>query len=540
MRALRAGTQALFVLIGLGSIAIAYRTVFVSGMGWDAAFESYASLLIRPIDPATTTLQQAYDIAPVDSEFYGVLIYQVVDGLRLILFQTDEWLNFTSTETYLWVFTVNATYAVIGATALAAAVGYAMKSRFLGLYVWAFVLATPLFIGHASMNYKDMPVAAGVTMVSAGLIFGWTIARPLVSWIVTLVLVLPGSLIALGSRGGAIVLLLAVIVGSNVIWLFSRKWSAIARVATSSLLAVVVATLVILWSNPIARIDPLAWIPASIDRAGSYPWNGPIRMNGVDVISIDLPWWYVPVWLLAQLPLLTLTIIFATFIFAGWALIKPRQALPRKDLLPLVPLALQAILVPIVVVASGPVLYDGLRHVLFMIPALVALTAITIRALAGLTADSTGIKSAIPYIVAAVVTIASFFAVVRWYPYQYAFLNPVAGWDKQQRNWEVDYWGLSGREGVTALLDQGAPLVQVLPNGDSSSLFGGTRSREVVERWPDGAWQYGIYSYMRWENYLPGFCERTVEIRRDGILIGEGGLCPPPVEIIQREMRPGS
>lgn len=528
------------VMIGLGSIAIAFRTVFVSGMGWDAAFESYASLLIRPIDPATTSLQQAYDIAPVDSEFYGVLIYQVVDGLRLILFQADEWLSYTSTETYLWIFAVNAAYAVIGATALAAAVGYAMKSRFLGLYVWAFVLATPLFIGHASMNYKDMPVAAGVTMVTAGLIFGWTMKRPVAGWCVTLALVLPGSLIALGSRGGAIVLVLAVIVGSTVIWLLSRRWGALIRVTTSSILAVFVATVVILWSNPIARIDPLAWIPASIDRAGSYPWNGPIRMNGVDVISIDLPWWYVPVWLLAQLPLLTLSMVFATVLFAGWALIKSRPALPRADLVPLVPLLLQAIVVPIVIVASGPVLYDGLRHVLFMIPALVALTVITIRALIGLTITSSGIKGAIPYLVAAIVTLASFAAVVRWYPYQYAFLNPVAGWDKQHRNWEVDYWGLSGREGVTALLEQGAPLVQVLPNGDSSSLFGGTRSREVIERWPAGAWQYGIYSYMRWENYLPGICERTIEIRRDGILIGEGGLCPPPVEIIQSEMRPQS
>ncbi|MFM7144913.1 MAG: hypothetical protein ACKOW5_01090 [Actinomycetales bacterium] len=388
------------------------------------------------------------------------------------------------------------------------------------------------------MNYKDMPVAAGVTLITAGLIFGWTIKRPSVSWLVCFALVLPGSLISLGSRGGAVVLVLAVIVGSNVIWLLSRKWAVILRVTTSSLLAVFIGTLVILWSNPIARIDPLAWLPASIDRAGSYPWNGPIRINGVDVISTDLPWWYVPVWLLAQLPLLTLAMIFATALFGGWAISRSRPVLPRKDLVPLVPLALQAIVVPIVVVASGPVLYDGLRHVLFMVPALVALTVITIQALIGLTGTATGMKGAIPYVVAATVTLASFSAVVRWYPYQYAFMNPSAGWDKNHRNWEVDYWGLSAREGVTALLNQGAPLVQVLPNADSSSLFGGTRSREVIERWPAGAWQYGVYSYMRWENYLPGFCKRTVEIRRDGILIGEGGLCPPPVEIIQNEMRP--
>jgi len=82
------------------------------------------------------------------------------------------------------------------------------------------------------------------------------------------------------------------------------------------------------------------------------------------------------------------------------------------------------------------------------------------------------------------------------------------------------------------LKEQGAPLVLVLPTGDSSSVIGQTYCTELVERWPKGAWQYGIYTFQRWENYLPGSCRETVRIERDGILIGNGGLCPPPVEVL--------
>src|SRR5262249_59602101 len=59
-------------------------------------------------------------------------------------------------------------------------------------------------------------------------------------------------------------------------------------------------------TNPIARLGTVTWFRDSIDIAKKDPWNaGSIPAAAKNLTSIDLPWWYVPAWLWAQLPLLT-------------------------------------------------------------------------------------------------------------------------------------------------------------------------------------------------------------------------------------------
>ena len=45
------------------------------------------------------------------------------------------------------------------------------------------------------------------------------------------------------------------------------------------------------------------------------------------------------------------------------------------------PLALQAVVLPVAIVAGGAVLYDGIRHELFMLPALLAIPAVALALL---------------------------------------------------------------------------------------------------------------------------------------------------------------
>lgn len=524
--------------IGIGSVLLMYRTIFVSGMGWDAAFESYSSLLIRPIDPTTTSLAQAYEIAPVTSEWYGVLVYQIADGIRLLLFQAPDWLAFTSTETYLWVFGVNAAYAIIGITIFAAGIAAATRSRMIGVFTWSVALATPMINGHAAMNYKDMPVAAGLCAISGGLMLAWRCKRSWAALLVAGSTTAAGMTMAVGARGGAVVLIALLAAGTLAGWALTLRRAERRGLWLFTLLGTagggLLGLAVVLWSNPIARIAPVQWLWDSIVVAGQYPWIGPIRVNGVDVMSDALPWSYVPHWLLAQLPLLTTALVAAGLILTCWLVVRPADAHVRGDLVASLPVYLQALVIPLAIILAGSVLYDAIRHLLFAIPALIGIAAIGLRAMATLATGRGPWLKALPYLIAVVVAAASFFACVRWYPYQYAFINPVAGWDKQHRNWELDYWGLSGREGVERLTALGAPIVQVVPNADSSSLFGGKRANELIEQFPDGAWRYGVYSFMRWENDLGPACSEEFRIERDGLLIGRGGFCPPPLEVLQR------
>ena len=74
----------------------------------------------------------------------------------------------------------------------------------------------------------------------------------------------------------------------------------------ASLAALAVATAFVWATNPIARIDLVQWLRDASRNSIAYPWDRPDPGRGGDVHSGHLPWWYVPAWLGAQLPLLTI------------------------------------------------------------------------------------------------------------------------------------------------------------------------------------------------------------------------------------------
>ena len=246
----------------------------------------------------------------------------------------------------------------------------------------------------------------------------------------------------------------------------------------------------------------MQWLRDSIDIARKYPWDvGPIRIAGQDVRSVDLPWWYVPAWLGAQLPLLT-----AAALVGGVAVlvVEPdpgaQAASSARTTFPLVPIALQGVVLPVGIVVSGAVLYDGIRHLLFMIPALLALPAVALALLdRRATRAGSRLRVALP-LGAVVVVAASLAASIRWAPYAYAFINPVAGWDKNHRSWELDYWGVSAREGVRRVREAGFDPVYVVPSQQPGVPFGAFDGPLV----PGG--RAGLYVFNRWDSAVQLGC----------------------------------
>jgi 4-amino-4-deoxy-L-arabinose transferase-like glycosyltransferase len=276
-------------------------------------------------------------------------------------------------------------------------------------------------------------------------------------------------------------------------------------------------------TNPFARIDMPTWLVDSYQISKSYIWVGVIRTNGVDVPSEHLPWWYAPSWLLAQLPLLMTAAIAMGAFFCICSLLGRRWGVGRGPLLALTPLLLQGVVLPLGIVATGSVLYDGIRHLLFMFPGLAAIAAVGVASLQrGL--PRSGRKAWLAPAVAGLVVAASLFATVRWFPYMYAYVNPVAGWDKSQRNWELDYWGVTAREGVDRLRDAGLNPIAVVPASEPSRPFGGLTEDEVAARTVP---KWGLYAFLRWDAHLQEqWCTRKFTIERDGLVLGEGGYCP--------------
>ena len=101
------------------------------------------------------------------------------------------------------------------------------------------------------------------------------------------------------------------------------------------------------------------------------------------------------------------------------------------------------------IVLSGAVLYDGIRQVLFGLPALLAIPAVALAVLERRQARPPLGRVVLP-LAAVVVVAASLVSSIRWAPYAYAYLNPIAASSKEG-SWELDYWGVSGKEGVERL-----------------------------------------------------------------------------------------
>ncbi len=521
----------LVAVLGLAVVLIT-RTVFLQGIGYDAAFEMEAFLAVNSI-PSGVTLTEAYDLAPITSEFYGLLTFQIASILA-------GWFGITLSPaafaSYLIHHLVVAVLSVLGALAAGIGVGLALRNKTAGLFAAALIMVTPLWLGMGAMNYKDMPVAAGLSMVSCALIIlgrPHRLTRKLL--VAATALASVGIFVALGTRAGAMALagaLLLISIGIRGIQgLRSRNFAAFFRTAITGAAAVVFALFGLFVTNPFARINIVQWLQDSIDISRSYIWVGLIRTAGQDLPSNELPWWYAPIWLLAQLPILTSLAVSTGLVVILIVTLRGRVAtLERSSIVQLSPLLVQGWVLPFLIIVSGAVLYDGIRHLSFALPGLLATAAITVAAITRpMGAASNPLTTlAKAGVVAAVVVIgASTFAIVRWFPYSYAFINPIAGAQKEPRAWELDYWGLTSREGFTRLQADGLDPVAVVPAPETGRVFGAVDGETANAAAVATGSPHGVYVFRRWDAiFRQDWCTRTFTIQRDGQILGEGGTCP--------------
>ena len=111
------------------------------------------------------------------------------------------------------------------------------------------------------------------------------------------------------------------------------------------------------------------------------------------------------------------------------------------------------------------------------------------------------------------------YSTYRWLPYSYAYINPLAGIGSQ-RYWDLDYWGLSSREGISRLGD--SKNIFVMPDNSSSLPFGGKNVNEIQ----DSDYPISLYVYIHWNHkILEENCSINFRIKRDDQVLGMGGRC---------------
>jgi len=339
-------------------------------------------------------------------------------------------------------------------------------SRRIGLWAAAALVAMPRWTGHGFFNPKDIPMAAGYTLVTAALVLalwerpGETARKRRLAIGSTLAF---GIFLAAGTRPAIWPALFAALLGYLILrggqWRFggiARPWGTDLAVAAGVAAGLVAIAAI----YPNAARTPFTFLAETVSQSSAYPWEG-ITLTAGEPLSEHPPLWYLPAWIGGTMPLLlgALAVAGAAIALAGAGrLLTRRKALwtDRKLGLPLV--LAQLLLIPIAATLGGSTFYDGLRQHLYVLPAAAILAGIGAAA-----AWSWAQRSPRGWRVAlgAVLGLALIAPTVQQtllFPYNYTYFNPAARIGGIDGRWEADYWYASIDEAI-ARVPSGAELL---------------------------------------------------------------------------------
>ncbi|MGB0916862.1 MAG: ArnT family glycosyltransferase [Flavobacteriales bacterium] len=208
---------------------------------------------------------------------------------------------------------------------------------------------------------------------------------------------------------------------------FAKKSAGLMVLSGSVSLLAIVAFWPTLWHNPIAEFGN------ALAKMGDYPWDDFVLFEGVFAQPLDLPWYYLPKWVIISTPLAVL--LFSALGLLPWLLDRDKPVWTK--LLPVI------WLVPfVIIVAKGATVYDGWRHVFFLYPALLIL------AVAG-AKFAFSRWSGLPFVkwIPVAVAFIPLVFIVRSHPHQQVYFNPLAT-ENAWHNYEMDYWGLSYKQAL--------------------------------------------------------------------------------------------
>lgn len=403
--------------------------------------------------------------------------------------------------------------AGIGAIGLLAA--GAVAWLLLGDWRWGIVAAgslaaIPMWTGHSMFNMKDTPVAVGHTLATLGLVLlakSRTAAprRLLAAGAMSLI---AGTVLMVGTRPGMWPSLAAsVTIFIAVLWWTRSSWRAFWGV-----LAVVLGSLGVAYGAlyaiyPRVFANPLAMLWESATASADYPHTSHVGRD------------YVPDHMAEEWPLILLALFLVGTVVAivrSTRLLRERSLAAAGFLL----VGSQAFTLPLLVVIHDSQLYQGLRQILFAVPAQAVLATL---GLAALLAAAEARRSRLLWTAAGVLGLILPTAVqAAMFPYQYAYNNVAA--EVAGVNADNDYLGTSYREYVTEAPDD---IKLVCPQKESKPLtrsLGDCRTRSRGQLSPywkasgQPAWDLPkdneFYALQKGNWKLPGYCKQVHEISR--------------------------
>lgn len=309
-----------------------------------------------------------------------------------------------------------------------------------------FLVFTPRYFGELFNNPKDIPFATGY-LAALLCTVKWLKALPSPSWKTTIFLGLSIAL-AISVRIGGI-LVIAYLGMFYVIELWRIKAFG-TKVFTQSVKHIIVALLIgwlgaCLWW-PYALEDIVSHPFEALKVMSAYPLNISTLFDGNKIRTAEIPASYLPTWIAIGTP------IFILLGFVGSLFFVPKWTKSAKTVSYL--LLLFALVFPVFyIIYKKSVVYDGMRHIMFVLPLISIFAALFYDYLIAMFAGKKAVQYAVVGVMVVLMALPARFMFAN-HPNQYVYFNEFIGGAKGAYGlYETDYYFNSMKEGYEWLLE---------------------------------------------------------------------------------------
>ena len=206
-----------------------------------------------------------------------------------------------------------------------------------------------------------------------------------------------------------------------------------------------------LWHAPIEEFNN------ALAKMSAYPWDDPILFDGSFQLPADLPWYYLPKWMLVSTPIFLPALIIIGLL--SWFL-NHRISVSDK----LVPFLW--VLLPFgLILWKGATVYDGWRHVFFLYPAFLILAIYGAQKL-----FNDWLKFKFSRFVPLVLVLLPLSFIVQAHPFQQVYFNSIV-MPNAWKNYEMDYWGLSYKQAFEWLVENSDDEILKVSVANSPGYF---------------------------------------------------------------------
>jgi len=335
--------------------------------------------------------------------------------------------------------------------------GQAMGGARVGFIAALFLLLTPNYYGQMFNNPKDIPFAVGVVWATYYMVWiAPLLPRPPLRLVIKFGVVVG---MTMGVRVGGLIILcdLGLLLAVDGLWrtiatrrpflMIECAWIAFWRVLFP---AVVFAYPVMLLFWPWGQTDPIENPLRALAFFSHQTFPFSTLFAGQFVRASDLPWAYLPTYIAIALPELVLVLLLCAPVLAGTILSHDRAQIEREQILAYFIVGWGIAFPVAFAIAIKAVLFDGMRHFIFVLP-LIAVAA-------ALVADQACTRLArAPYlwpihVMLLIYGIGHISIMVMLHPNEYVYYNAfVGGIEAAQRKFKLDYWANSYAEAVQGL-----------------------------------------------------------------------------------------